>query len=376
MSSRLAISKKNKKDDGQGRVKVLALLFIIGSGLIILRLADLQIFKGAFYTAMAADQHDLYQKLVPERGSIYVKENNGDGQSIYPLVSNRSLAMLFAVPIMIKDPTTVAQQLFDIFGLPETDNWDEAQKDLFKDLSPTLDPALAAEIKQTRKDQWFADKKNEEMTSLLTKLSKPNSQYQVIRHKLTDDQVVKIKALNIDGLRFQDESWRFYSENDLGGQLFGFWGMKNDARQGMYGLEGYYNNLLTGKYGEIHSEKDTWGNIIAIGQNSIKEKEDGSSLVTTIDRAIQYKACDDINKAVDHFKAEKGSIIVMDPKTGATVEENPKFLKTGDAAIVKIVPTKPVCLEKFSEFPQMGRFAIRDMGQTVAAGVVLEVEKV
>jgi elongation factor 1-alpha len=65
----------------------------------------------------------------------------------------------------------------------------------------------------------------------------------------------------------------------------------------------------------------------------------------------------------------------MDPKTGATVEENPKFLKTGDAAIVKIVPTKPLCIEKFSEFPQMGRFAIRDMGQTVAAGVVLEIEK-
>jgi elongation factor 1-alpha len=65
----------------------------------------------------------------------------------------------------------------------------------------------------------------------------------------------------------------------------------------------------------------------------------------------------------------------MDPKTGAVAEENPKFLKTGDAAIVKITPTKPVCIEKFSEFPQMGRFAIRDMGQTVAAGVVLEIEK-
>jgi elongation factor 1-alpha len=65
----------------------------------------------------------------------------------------------------------------------------------------------------------------------------------------------------------------------------------------------------------------------------------------------------------------------MDPKTGAVVEENPKFLKTGDAAIVKITPAKPVCLEKFSEFPQMGRFAIRDMGQTVAAGVILEIEK-
>ena len=65
----------------------------------------------------------------------------------------------------------------------------------------------------------------------------------------------------------------------------------------------------------------------------------------------------------------------MDPKTGAVAEENPKFLKTGDAAIVKITPSKPVCIEKFSEFPQMGRFAIRDMGQTVAAGVVLEIEK-
>jgi len=65
----------------------------------------------------------------------------------------------------------------------------------------------------------------------------------------------------------------------------------------------------------------------------------------------------------------------LDPKTGAVAEENPKFLKTGDAAIVKITPTKPVCIEKFSEFPQLGRFAIRDMGQTVAAGVVLEIEK-
>jgi elongation factor 1-alpha len=66
----------------------------------------------------------------------------------------------------------------------------------------------------------------------------------------------------------------------------------------------------------------------------------------------------------------------LDPKTGGTLEENPKFLKTGDAAIVKIVPQKPVCIEKFSEFPQMGRFAIRDMGQTVAAGIVLSVEPV
>ena len=63
----------------------------------------------------------------------------------------------------------------------------------------------------------------------------------------------------------------------------------------------------------------------------------------------------------------------IDPKTGATVEENPKFLKTGDAAIVKIVPTKAVVIEEYKKFPQLGRFAIRDMGQTVAAGIVTAV---
>ncbi len=63
----------------------------------------------------------------------------------------------------------------------------------------------------------------------------------------------------------------------------------------------------------------------------------------------------------------------LDPKTGEVKEENPKFLKTGDAAIVKIVPTKPVVVEEYKKFPQLGRFAIRDMGQTVAAGMVTKV---
>ncbi|MDP2973470.1 MAG: elongation factor 1-alpha, partial [Candidatus Diapherotrites archaeon] len=63
----------------------------------------------------------------------------------------------------------------------------------------------------------------------------------------------------------------------------------------------------------------------------------------------------------------------LDPKTGATKEENPKFLKTGDVAIVRIVPTKPVVVEEYKKFPQLGRFAIRDMGQTVAAGMVISV---
>lgn len=63
-----------------------------------------------------------------------------------------------------------------------------------------------------------------------------------------------------------------------------------------------------------------------------------------------------------------------DPKSGQTLQAKPDFIKTGDVAIVKVKPLKPVCVEKFQEFPPLGRFAIRDMGQTVAAGVILEVK--
>lgn len=64
----------------------------------------------------------------------------------------------------------------------------------------------------------------------------------------------------------------------------------------------------------------------------------------------------------------------IDPKTGEVAEENPQFLQTGDVAIVKLKPTKLLCVEKAENFPHLGRFAIRDMGKTVAAGMVLEVE--
>ena len=59
-----------------------------------------------------------------------------------------------------------------------------------------------------------------------------------------------------------------------------------------------------------------------------------------------------------------------DRRTGKTTEENPKSIKSGDAAIVMLQPTKPMCVEAFQEFPPLGRFAVRDMRQTVAVGVI------
>ena len=63
----------------------------------------------------------------------------------------------------------------------------------------------------------------------------------------------------------------------------------------------------------------------------------------------------------------------LDPRTGNILEKNPKFLKTGDAGVVKVQPTRPMVIEKVKEIPPLGRFAIRDMGMTVAAGMVVDV---
>ena len=65
----------------------------------------------------------------------------------------------------------------------------------------------------------------------------------------------------------------------------------------------------------------------------------------------------------------------VDPKTGTHKAEHPDFIKNGDIAVVKIVPTKPFVVETAKDFPPLGRFAIRDMGQTVAAGMCMSVEK-
>jgi elongation factor 1-alpha len=71
----------------------------------------------------------------------------------------------------------------------------------------------------------------------------------------------------------------------------------------------------------------------------------------------------------------KSSEQKMDRRSGKVLEENPKFVKSGDACMVTLEPSKPMCVEVFTEYPPLGRFAVRDMRQTVAVGVIKGVNK-
>jgi elongation factor 1-alpha len=65
----------------------------------------------------------------------------------------------------------------------------------------------------------------------------------------------------------------------------------------------------------------------------------------------------------------------VDRRSGKEIEKSPKNIKSGDAAIIKLIPSKPLCVETFTDYPPLGRFAVRDMRQTVAVGVIKEVAR-
>ena len=106
------------------------------------------------------------------------------------------------------------------------------------------------------------------------------------------------------------------------------------------------------------------------------ESFEASVIIMAHPGQIQNGYCPVLDCHTCHI-ATKFSIITekSDRRTGKTLEENPKFVKSGDACTVTMIPTKPMVVENFAEYPPLGRFAVRDMRQTVAVGVIKAVTK-
>ncbi|MFA6410224.1 MAG: penicillin-binding protein 2 [Candidatus Buchananbacteria bacterium] len=246
---------------------ILGVIFLIGLAIIV-RLFILQIWQGSFYKTMASAEHEVSEDLMPDRGSIYAKEKD----QLFPLVTNRDYYLVYAEPVRIKKPEVVAQALGKILKFTE-----------------------------------------EESADLLIRLSKGDDPYEPIKHKITKQEVDEIKKFNLAGIGFVSENFRFYPEKGIGGHIFGFVGFKDNEKIGQYGLEGYFNKELSGQAGLMKSAKDALGSLITIGSRSVKKAENGSDLILTIDRQIQFFACQKLNEFSDRFGADGGSVIVMKP---------------------------------------------------------------
>ena len=80
-----------------------------------------------------------------------------------------------------------------------------------------------------------------------------------------------------------------------------------------------------------------------------------------------------IHKLSEEFYSRIFNNLRINPKSAIIIEDNPKFLKRNEAAIVELAPIKKMCLEKYVDIPEMGRFAVRDMGRTVCVGIVKDI---
>lgn len=136
-----------------------------------------------------------------------------------------------------------------------------------------------------------------------------------IKRRINPDLAQRVIALSIKGVHLQREYRRYYPDGEIFGHLLGFTDIDDHGQEG---LELAYNDWLSGTVGSKKVVKDRLGRIIAI-EEQIKSPEPGKDLHLSIDRGIQYLAYKELKKAVQKHKAESGSAVVMDIKTGEVI---------------------------------------------------------
>lgn len=148
-----------------------------------------------------------------------------------------------------------------------------------------------------------------------------------LQSRLNFDQKNKIDNLKLGALGFEQQTERYYPEASMAAHLVGFVGKNQEGDdQGYFGLEGYYDRQLKGRPGSIYLIKDAVGNPILTDVREDK-KIDGRTLVTSIDRTVQYVADTELKKSLDLYSADGGSVIIMESKTGKILAASsyPKF---------------------------------------------------
>lgn len=268
------------------RIRLLQAFIIVFACLLSVRLFDLQVLSYEELKAAADGEHKLFKKLFPKRGQIYVRETHASketesflaevgGERVFPAVTNRDYMLVYAVPKDITNPESVAEVLAPILEI--------------------------------------------EKEKILERVSKKNDSYEVLKRKVPEDVSDQIKTLSLPGIGFTTESYRFYPEKGLGGHIFGFLGYAGEVYRGVYGLEGYFNDLLSGKEGSLKLETDALGALIPTGENRVIDAQDGMSLILTLDRTVQMVTCDRLHAWVLKHGADGGTVVIMNPKTGSLI---------------------------------------------------------
>lgn len=252
---------------------ILAIFFLLLTAAVIVRLFSLQILAHEVYQNLAENQHQLFQRLIPVRGEISVQEGK-NGKTV-PVVTNIEKDLVYAVPSEITDKEKTAMTLGKFSDMPKAE--------------------------------------------ILQKFSDDSRKWVAVKKELPESVSLAVQKLKLPGIYLQAETYRLYPENDFASQVLGFLGYRGDQRTGQYGIEEFYEKLLAGRAGTLVQDKDVAGRWITGGVRKLQPAEDGANIVLTIDRPIQFKAESVLKAAVQNTRADSGSIVIIQPKTGAVL---------------------------------------------------------
>ncbi|MBP8016591.1 penicillin-binding protein 2 [Candidatus Gracilibacteria bacterium] len=213
------------------------------------------------------------------------KVNNLGLVGIYFVINN-----LYADPTKITDENYVAKKLNEVLQIQEY----EIKNKLLKRISRYI--KILNKLSLHTKDEINARIENEKNAIKKGVLTEENSIYKLI---ILDPHPT-----------------RFYPEKNLASQIIGF---VDNNKEGKYGIEGYFNEDLKGQEGIKITKKDISGRAIGLYELPEQKIINGSDIKLTIDRNIQKEISKILEKGVKEFKANKGSVIVMDPNSGEVV---------------------------------------------------------
>ena len=267
----------NREDNNSLELRLLSAFFILIATVIIGKLFYLQVFQHDYYKTLALSTHEIYQKIHPKRGQIFFQDTR-TGEN-FPAAINRHYYQIYAVPKEIDkaDINSTTEKIAEVLQLDE-----------------------------------------EKKEAVRAKLSKENDPFESLARKIPDEIKEQIVASDLKGIYNSTEEYRYYPENELSGPILGFCNMDTDNNmRGNYGLEGYWNKVLSGKSGYLFGERGAKGSWITLADMTTIEAKDGDSLVLTIDRALQSKACELLKTGAEAHKAQTAALVMMDPQTGA-----------------------------------------------------------
>ncbi len=271
-----------RKDIFRQRTAVLTVFLLLALAVIIGRLFMLQVVHGDAARKQAEQQHSVYLKLMASRGEIDLV----DKLTLLPIpvATNTKKYLVYAVPQAVQNPKLTSESLATALGLQATD--------------------------------------------ILTKITDQTRKYVPLKKQLTEEEQAKITQLGLSGIFLDSEDSRYYPQDNLLSHVLGFVGYNaQNQKVGLYGLERYFDKDLAGKNGDLYEEKDISGAWIFGAQRQGEPAVDGVNLILTVDKNIQFHAQTVLAEAVSRHGADSGSIIVMDPKTGAilTMAAYPDF---------------------------------------------------